>query len=320
MKKILFSAMLSLMAFSAQAQDYLLGDVNRDGKVTVADAMMVVNIIMKGYAPFSVSPTTVTMPVGGTAMVEISGGYNQYEVTSANTAVVEASLEGTAITLTAVASGESKIFVKDILTMRILEILVMVENAYLACPDNYHPHLIDLGLPSGTKWACCNVGATTPEDYGGYYAWGETEEKTTYIENTYQYYQGGNFEIIGSDIAGTQYDVAHVKWGSSWVMPSYDQQNELLENCNYEWTEDVNGINGGKFTSKINGASIFLPAAGFRGKSLYHAGTHGYYWLSTHYLSRSDFAYGFLFASGYANWNYNFNRDCGQSVRPVVRN
>ena len=90
--------MLSLMALTSHAQTLLLGDVNQDGKVTVADVMMVVNIIMKGYAPFSVEPTSVSMPVGGTATLEISGGYNNYEVTSANPAVVEASLDGTTIT------------------------------------------------------------------------------------------------------------------------------------------------------------------------------------------------------------------------------
>ena len=65
--------------------------------------------------------------------------------------------------------------------------------SYLTCPDDHHPHLIDLGLPSGTKWACCNVGATAPEDYGGYYAWGETEEKAVYDQSTYEYYQNDSY-------------------------------------------------------------------------------------------------------------------------------
>ena len=95
-------------------------------------------------------------------------------------------------------------------------------QSYITCPDNHHPHLIDLGLPSGTKWACCNVGADTPEAYGGYYAWGETEEKSTYSWSNYIHCNGSRETVhdIGSDIAGTEYDVAHVKWGGSWVMPS----------------------------------------------------------------------------------------------------
>ena len=109
------------------------------------------------------------------------------------------------------------------------------------CPDDHHPHQIDLGLPSGTKWACCNVGADKPEAYGGYYAWGETEEKDVYNDVTYQYSTGedgngdgyyddyhvetsfdvyGVWQSLGDDIAGSQYDVAQVKWGGDWQMPT----------------------------------------------------------------------------------------------------
>ena len=108
MKKLLLSLLLSLMAFTTHAQSTMLGDVNNDGKVTVTDAMMVVDIIMHGYNSFSVDPTTVSLPVGGTATLEISGGYGSYEVISSNTAIAEASLSGTTITLTAIACGEAK--------------------------------------------------------------------------------------------------------------------------------------------------------------------------------------------------------------------
>ena len=98
----------------------------------------------------------------------------------------------------------------------------------LGCPDNHHPHMIDLGLPSGTKWACCNVGASNPEGYGGYYAWGETYEKDYYEWFTYDYFNSEEYEDmwdnnylvyydLGEDIGGTQYDVARVSWGRvSW--------------------------------------------------------------------------------------------------------
>ena len=167
-------------------------------------------------------------------------------------------------------------------------------QSYLTCPDNHHPHLIDLGLPSGTKWACCNVGATTPEGYGGYYAWGETEEKSVYSEVTYQYCTGEDtdgdgwynlktqWQNLGDDISGTSYDVAHVKWGGSWVMPSKDQLEELISNCTYKWTTE-NGVNGGKLTSNINGASIFLPESGIRSFSnLFYLDWDGHYWSSTY--------------------------------------
>ena len=205
-----------------------------------------------------------------------------------------------------------------------------VQHSLTYCPDNNHPHMIDLGLPSGTKWACCNVGADKPESYGGYYAWGETEEKSVYNEVTYQYCTGEDtdgdgwydrneqWQIIGSDIAGTSYDVAHVKWGGSWVMPSVDQQIELMGNCTYEWTT-LNGVKGGKFTGK-NGGTIFLPAAGYRwNDGLLHAGSNGYFWSSTQNPSSTDYAYDMGFNSSYAYWYYDGRRHLGHTVRPVSR-
>lgn len=100
------------------------------------------------------------------------------------------------------------------------------------CPNNKHPHAIDLG--EAGKWACCNVGASSPEEFGGYYAWGETEEKDYYDWSTYKHCDGvGNekWHNLGSDIAGTNYDVAHVKWGGSWKMPSLDRVKSLINNC-----------------------------------------------------------------------------------------
>ena len=182
---------------------------------------------------------------------------------------------------------------------------------------------IDLGLPSGTKWANYNVGATKPEEYGGYYAWGETEEKEVYSEDTYIYYKISDDEYvnIGSDISGTKYDVDHVKWGGNWVMPTLDDIKELLDNCTSEWTT-LNGVNGMKFTSKINGNSIFLPAAGYRWNDEFdYVGTDGFYWSSTRTPDGSYSAYNLYFFSGLALWYYSGTyRGYGQSVRPVVRN
>ncbi len=181
------------------------------------------------------------------------------------------------------------------------------------------PVAVDLGLPSGTKWANMNVGATAPEEYGGYYAWGETEEKDYYDESTYAYYQDGNYVNIGDDIAGTEYDVAHVKWGGDWVMPTSDQVQELLDNTTSEWTQ-VNGVNGRKFTSNAvgNSNSIFVPAAGVRWYGyLNYEGNYGYYWSSTQGPDSYDSACYLGFYSGNANWYY-YDRDLGQSVRPVI--
>ncbi len=191
----------------------------------------------------------------------------------------------------------------------------------ISCPDANHPHMIDLGLPSGTKWACCNVGASAPEQYGGYYAWGEVNEKDYYNSSTYIHCDGSSETChdLGSDIAGTQYDVAHVQWGGSWVMPSHAQQKELLDYCTSTWTTE-NGINGRRFTG-FNGGTIFLPAAGSRWDGdLNEAGGYGFYWSSTQYLSDSDCAFSLYFASRDAYWGSFLSRGLGQSVRPVVRN
>ena len=189
---------------------------------------------------------------------------------------------------------------------------------FTSCPDSNHPHAIDLGLPSGTKWACCNVGAAKPEDYGDFYAWGETWEKTTYNWSTYIHCgTKSTCYNLGSDIAATQYDVAHVKWGEAWVMPSSKQQGELLDNCTSIWTTYKN-VKGRKFTGK-NGKAIFLPAAGCRlDNNLDYAGSLGCYWSSTQYPSRSYNAYCIGFGSDSADW-YDFDRSGGFSVRSVSR-
>ena len=191
-------------------------------------------------------------------------------------------------------------------------------QSYLTCPDDNHPHLIDLGLPSGTKWACCNVGANKPEEYGGYYAWGEVQEKGVYNWDTYQHCNSSDDCLfLGDDIAGTQYDVARVKWGNDWQMPTYDQMVELLNNTTFTWTSK-NGVEGGLFTGS-NGGTIFLPAAGdhWYEQDFDNAGWCGAYWLSTQDPWYSNQADGFGFGSFDQLWGYCTDRYVGQSVRPV---
>lgn len=194
-----------------------------------------------------------------------------------------------------------------------------------SCPDANHPHMIDLGLPSGTKWACCNVGATTPEGYGNYYAWGETSPKSFYGYENYAFFNGYNgdnlnpFTTLG-DIAGTQYDAATANWGAPWRMPSLAQIQELLNNCSDEWTAQ-NGVKGRKFTGP-NGGTIFLPAAGYRWYGeLGAAGAWGIYWSSSSASSYWNGAYRLYFDSECAFWHDDDNdRHYGPSVRPVLRN
>ena len=175
--------------------------------------------------------------------------------------------------------------------------------------DNAGHEYVDLGL--SVKWATCNVGASSPEDYGGYYAWGETEEKEEYNGRDYKTYMNR-----GINIAGTEYDVAHVKWGGNWRMPTYAEQDELLEKCKWKWTT-VNGVKGYKVTSKKNGNSIFLPAAGYRnGTEVDDRGSCGYYWSSSLYSSFCIYACRLYFCRGDRGWD---DGGCcfGFPVRPV---
>lgn len=181
--------------------------------------------------------------------------------------------------------------------------------------------MIDLGLPSGTKWACCNVGASKPEDYGGYYAWGETEEKSYYFWSTYMHCDGtwNTCHNISNEISGTSYDVAHVKWGNSWCMPTKVQQAELRRFCKWVWTSR-NGVNGYLFTGP-NGGQIFLPAAGHRWRGQFiNVGSSGKFWSGTPYDDGDDtHAYNLQFDSRFVIENDLWYRYHGQPVRPVAR-
>ncbi len=191
-------------------------------------------------------------------------------------------------------------------------------TASAQCPDDNHPHMIDLGLPSGTKWACCNLGSSKPEDYGGYFAWGETTEKNSYTDDNYLHIdEEGKFKDIGTVIAGTEYDAATANWGNSWVMPNVDQMNELIEKCTSEWMTEK-GVNGRRFTGP-NGASIFLPAAGNRwGSELWNTGWAGLYWLSTLHEASPKYGWYLGVGSGEDVGVTVYERFNGLSIRPVV--
>ncbi len=185
---------------------------------------------------------------------------------------------------------------------------------------------VDLGLPSGTLWATCNVGASSPEDYGDYFAWGETSPKTTYSWSTYKW--GNDWDNLFKYNTSSSYgtvdnrtvlepsdDAATVNWGSGWRMPTYAELDELSQYCTWTWTT-LNGVNG-QLVVGPNGNSLFLPAAGYRYvASLLVAGSNGYYWSSSLYSVSPLFACYLYFSSGYHNWNYNY-RYYGRSVRPV---
>ena len=189
---------------------------------------------------------------------------------------------------------------------------------------------VDLGLPSGLLWATCNVGAENPEDYGNYFAWGETTTKSTYNWGTYQYCNGisntltkyCNNSSYGYNgftdnltILLPEDDAATANWGNGWRMPTKEEFEELYNNTTVTWTTQ-NGVNGRLFTAS-NGNTLFLPAAGCRYiSSLDGAGNFGYYWSSSLYTGSPHFAWSFYFGSD--NYGvYLYYRYYGHSVRPV---
>ena len=200
------------------------------------------------------------------------------------------------------------------------------------CPDGNHPHMIDLGLPSGTKWACCNVGAAKPEEHGGYYAWGETEEKDEYDWDNYKWGTAGsinkyapnhdNYNIYSfKDGKGTldpEDDVAYVKWGTPWRIPTYDQMDELITYCTWERT-DLNGVNVWKVTGVSSEHNcIYLPASGYRlGTSSPTTGKKGYYWTSDIWYDNEICRFLYFTDVIYTDGDTTGRRAYGFTVRPV---
>ena len=191
-------------------------------------------------------------------------------------------------------------------------LLAVAGNAQTTVSGTIDGHdYVDLGL--SVKWATCNVGASSPSDYGAYFAWGETTTKSEYTEENSK-----TWEELMDDIAGNpQYDAARANWGGSWRMPTVEEIEELCD-CTWTWTTQ-SGHKGYKVTSKINGNSIFFPAAGCRyGSSLDYAGEIGGYWSSS--PIPYDFRCQCVDGLGFDNDNIStdlLNRDFGFSVRPV---
>lgn len=249
-----------------------------------------------------------------------------------------------------------KLFIYNCLT---LFFAVMATFSFTACDDDGDDYFIimsgsntetstdsravDLGL--SVKWASRNIGATQPWEYGSYYAWGETgekgyhawgeaEEKSNYSWGTYKYCNG-NYTTLTKYCTESSYgtvdykttleprdDVATVKWGESWRMPTTEEVKELIEKCSWGWTT-LNSVNGYRVTGP-NGNSIFLPAAGYhRGTGVSEQSSYGYYWSSSLNNKDSNIYYGsnyacclFLGGLGHSviSNQYRYN---GHTVRPV---
>ncbi len=195
---------------------------------------------------------------------------------------------------------------------------------------DYHDY-VDLGLPSGLLWATCNVGADTPDGYGEYFAWGETQPKVIYNWSSYQYCDG-SYNTLTKYCSNSNYgyngftdnltnllpedDAATANWGSDWRMPTQEEWQELLDNTTCTWTTQ-SGVNGRLFTAS-NGNSLFLPTSGyFWGSELFYAGSNGLYWSSSIRTDNPTNPWYFGFDSGICHMDGSYVRSCGFTVRPV---
>ena len=251
----------------------LQGDVNRDGRVDIADVNAVIDVIL---------------------------GYSDNDAADVN------------------EDGEITIADENAVISIILNATEKPQHEY-----------VDLGLPSGTLWATCNVGASVPEQFGDYFAWGETAPKDRYDWINYKWCNGDRYSLtkycndssLGIVDNKTELDpeddAAFVNWGPSWRTPTEDQIRELVQRCNWTWTT-VNGVRGNLVTGR-NGKSIFLPAAGkIGGNSNYSAGTSGYYWsLTLDTSSGPAFGHGLDFTQAGHVGYFGGHRCKGCTVRPV---
>ena len=206
------------------------------------------------------------------------------------------------------------------------------KGGYVPAPADVQA--VDLGLPSGIKWASCNIGAEKPEDYGNYYAWGEVIPKENYSSwATYKYANGASNKLTkycdnedygdndftdNKTILDPEDDAAHVNWGSSWRMPTAAECQELLDYCTWTWTDDYQGTGiAGRIVTGPNGNSIFLPVAGFRsGTNLFNVGDLGLYWSSS--LREYDsYNARYLDFGSFSVYMYYHTRGGGLPVRPV---
>ena len=185
-------------------------------------------------------------------------------------------------------------------------ILQAITNSGSSNRHNY----VDLGLPSRTLWATCNVGAYSPDEYGDYFAWGETKQKKSYTKNNYTYNDNPKSLPINAD-------VAYTNWGIDWRIPTKEEFEELIDRCTWEWT--IQNKKKGYLITGPNGNSIFLPASGFYFEDKWFSDNIpiAFYWSSTSYGEGAG-AWSFYFKSDIYKM-YNDYRYCGLTIRPVKR-
>ncbi len=284
----------------------------------------------------SASPESLSISVGMTYIIEIRDGWDTFaavmeEGEDVVSIIHDEETDARHIKVIGNKEGNALLKIEDRRSGQVVRVPITVSNDG---PIGDH-EWVDLGLPSGTLWATCNVGANSPEDYGDHFAWGETTPKNNYSWSTYKYCKGSQYtmtkycnnssygyngftddltELLPED------DAATANWGSDWQMPSLVQCEELIndEFTTTEWTTQ-NDVNGRLITSKINGKSIFLPAAGCRyDTSISSLGGRGDYWSRSINVNYSFSGRTLYFFSNFIRTNGDDGyRYFGPSVRPV---
>ena len=307
------------------------GGISSKATVTVSSKVVPVTGV-------TVSPTSLTMDIGDSKSLTVTVNPSDatdktYTISSDNTGVVEIDKDNNVV---AKGAGTANVTVTTTDGAQTATCKVTVNKPQMTI------EAVDLGL--SVKWANLNLGATSPEEYGDYYAWGETlpyynsqsplewksGKQSGYDWSSYNLCNGSNKTITkyctnsnygyngftdGKTTLVTEDDAAYVILGGKWRMPTKADQDELRDNCNWEWTT-MNGIKGRKVTGP-NGNSIFLPAAGYRfSTSLSYDGTSGAYWSSSLGPDESCYAYYLTFNSSAVSWQ-NSNRVGGLPIRPV---
>ncbi len=213
---------------------------------------------------------------------------------------------------------------KEIFLLFIMSIILCSNNGFSQSLNGHE--YVDLGLPSGTKWAKCNIGAKTETDFGYYFAWGGTKSKNTFTEENYNYEKQESYvdsdgfthnrdKNIVSISGDSKYDAATANWGKGWSMPTREQFDELIYNCNWEWVSK-NGVYGYKVTGN-NGKYIFLPATGCRlWSNILNEGEQGDYWSGSLDKKTSGNPYHLYFLSYGPGTDDSFGF-YGYSIRPI---
>ena len=338
------------LCMSMNAQTLVKGDMNDDGDVNIADVTTTVDVILGKKAketislsvdPFKVDNSTVV----GTWVAPDNSSFPLNEdgtTTFPGAATYKFRPVQGVLTFYDASDNPIRAIVLNEVTSDYLMAVDYTTNTFTKytkqgdqpeIPDTHE--YVDLVLPSGTLWATCNIGANSPEEYGDHFAWGETtgynDGKTVFSWNTYKWCKGSSETLIkyctkseygnngftdGKTVLDLEDDAARANWGGDWRMPTLAEIEELMNNTTREWTT-LNGVNGYKFSSKSNGNSIFLPAAGYRWYgALDDVSSVGAYLSSTIDESVPSDPW-FLYFTKRDFYMNTFTRAYGYSIRPV---